>query len=167
MHFLYLFSFSFHRTYFCFSLQFDKRDMFLIYLYGRQHREGVNAYPIIVPHNFIAYQEAVERNLDQLPSEINVKLQYGDELTEIEEELNRGLSQIRIDVHRPPRERTHPLDERRRRRTNEDADSSMSMTSSTSFNSSLVGIDSYEDVSPAKRPRSEYSLPPQSSGSIE
>ena len=135
--------------------------MFLVYLYGRRHRDGVNAYPIVEPQHFVAYQDGVERNLHQLPSDINVKLQYGDSLTSIEEELNNGLSQIKRDVHRLPRERTHPLDERRGRHD----DGSMSMTSSTSYNSSLAGMDTNsnldspeQDVSPTKRDRSEYSL---------
>lgn len=150
------------------NVQFDKRDMFLVYLYGRRHREGVNAYPIVEPKHFVAYQDGVERNLNQLPSEINVKLQYGDNLTAIEEELDNGLSQIKRDILRLPRERTHPLDERRHR-----DDGSMSMTSSTSYNSSLAGIDTNSNldspeqaVSPSKRDRSEYSLRHRPSSSI-
>ena len=157
--------------------------MFLVYLYGRRHRDGVNAYPIVEPQHFVAYQDGVERNLHELPSEINIKLQYGDVLSPIENELHAGLSQIKRDLLRSPRERTHPLDERRRshrrqRQGDEGGDvSSMSMTSSTSFNSSLQGIDTGIDfsssspeenaVSPTKRPRSEYSLShrPSSGGS--
>jgi len=133
--------------------EFDKRDMFLVYLYGRQHRQGVNAYPIVDPKHFVAYQEGVERSLDQLPSEINLKLQYGDELTTIEEELHKGLTQIKEDANKPSDNRYHPLDERRTRTgtrigTRFSDGGNMSMTSSTSYNSSLLGIESCDVSSP-------------------
>ncbi|CAB9514770.1 IG_like [Seminavis robusta] len=138
--------------------EFEKRDMFLVYLYGRRHRGSVNAYPIVEPHHFIAYEEGVERNLDQLPAEIEDKLRYGEQLSEIEEELSDGLTQIRIDARQQPRHRTHPLDERGMSRRAERAERNPSMTSTTSYgtNTSVYHEDQQTRDSP-KRPRSEYS----------
>lgn len=127
--------------------------MFLVYLYGRRHRENVNAYPIIEPHHFIAYEEGVERNLDQLPAVIEDKLRYGDRLDDLEEELSDGLTQIRIDARQHPKHRTHPLAERHTSQRGTGAPATPSVTSSTS------GTSSHSDGS-TKRPRSEYSLPP-------
>ena len=135
--------------------------MFLVYLYGRRHREGVNAYPIVEPHHFISYEEGIERNLDQLPPLLEEKLRYGDELQEIEEELRDGLTQIRIDARQHRRNRTHPLAESR---TAENrmahletiTPQNQSMTSTTSTSSHLVTEDEKIIDSP-KRPRSEYS----------
>jgi hypothetical protein len=128
--------------------------MFLVYLYGRKHSETTNAYPIVEPHHFIAYEEGVENKLHELPTSIDRKLRYGEDLDEVEEELSRGLSQMRIDSRRHPRQRTHPLDERHH--------TFDSQASSTSTNSSYAStgsgasyFDSRED-SPTKRPISEY-----------
>lgn len=131
--------------------------MFLVYLYGRRHRESVNAYPIVEPHHFIAYEDGVERNLDQLPQLIEDKLRYGDQMTDIEEELSDGLTQIRIDARQHPRNRTHPLDENRSAR-HDTVSNNPSMTSSTSnvTNLSYRTIDERLHASP-RRPRSEYS----------
>lgn len=121
--------------------------MFLVYLYGRRHRDDVNAYPIVEPHHLISYEEGVERNLDQLPEVIEDKIRFGDQLTEIEEELSDGLTQIRIDARQHPRLRTHPLDERKFER-------SPSETSSTTYSS----LDEADIEESPRRPRSEYSF---------
>ena len=133
--------------------------MFLVYLYGRRHREGVNAYPIVEPHHFISYEEGIERNLDQLPPLLEEKLRYGDELQEIEEELRDGLTQIRIDARQHPRNRTHPLAENRmvhQQETETITPQNQSMTSTTNSSSQFATEDELVADSP-KRPRSEYS----------
>ena len=154
--------------------------MFLVYLYGRRHRESVNAYPIVEAHHFISYEEGKEQGLASLPQDIENKNQHGEELTEIEEEFSEGLIQIRLDSRIHPRSRTHPLDERRKkssRDSNGDRSNrqpgggemgNASVTSSTSHMSSVgsMGLDSVAELmegsspleSPTKRPRSEYSL---------
>jgi hypothetical protein len=136
-------------------MQFDKRDMYLVYLYGRRHRGNVNAYPIVEPHHLIPYEEGVEQNLDQLPEVVEDKLRYGDQLTEIEEELSDGLTQIRIDARQHPMLRTHPLAGSRLTQP----EGIPSMTSSTTYSSSLSVDDEESEESP-RRPRSEYSFSP-------
>ena len=132
--------------------------MFLVYLYGRRHREGVNAYPIVEPHHFISYEEGIERNLDQLPHLLEEKLRYGDELEEIEEELSDGLTQIRIDSRQHPRNRTHPLVENRvvHEETETITPQNQSMTSTTNSSSHFATEDEQIADSP-KRPRADYS----------
>ena len=128
--------------------------MFLVYLYGRRHRERVNAYPIVEPHHFISYEEGIERNLDQLPALIEDKLRYGDELSEIEEELSDGLTQIRIDARQHPRNRTHPLAENRVSRPQTSTPRRNSMTSSTS--NSSYGATEEEYMDSPRRAMSPY-----------
>lgn len=125
--------------------EFDKRDMFLVYLYGRRHRQDVNAYPIVEPHHFISYEEGIERSLDQLPVQIEDKLTYGDPLEEIEEELSDGLNQIRIDARQPPEARTHPL-----------AEGSIIISPVPAPRHSMTSTTSASSASP-RRPRSVYS----------
>ena len=133
---------------------FHKRDMFLVYLYGRIHTETVNAYPIVEPHHFIAYEEGIENNFDQIPAIIEQKVNNCEELDELEAEFVEGIRQIRIDARRHPRHRTHPLQQREARL------SLLSSTSSTSYDtSSESGEEKKQEDSPTKRPRSEYSLP--------
>ena len=134
--------------------------MFLVYLYGRRHRDDVNAYPIVEPHHLISYEEGVERNLDQLPEVIEDKLRFGDQLTEIEEELSDGLTQIRIDARQHPRQRTHPLDERQhpRLRTHPLDERQFERASSETSSTTYSSLDEADIEESPRRPRSEYSL---------
>jgi hypothetical protein len=132
--------------------------MFLVYLYGRRHRGNVNAYPIVEPHHLISYEEGVEKNLDQLPPVVEDKLRYGDELTEIEEELSDGLTQIRIDARQHPRLRTHPL--AGSRLTQLESIPSMTSSTTTYEDSTSLSMDHEEHEDSPRRPRAEYSFSP-------
>jgi hypothetical protein len=133
--------------------EFDKRDMFLVYLYGRQHNETINAYPIVEPHHFISYEEGIENGLEQIPVAVDHKVNNHEQLDVIEEEFLEGIRQIRIDARRHPRHRSHPLQQREARL------SLLSSTSTTSCDSSRGSNEEKKQDSPTKRPRSEYSLP--------
>ena len=88
---------------------------FLVYWYGFEPKE---AYSFLPPKQFKMYNEGLAMNLGTLPTKIQKKVDSGKTLTKKENDLVRGLEEMRADLAKAPEERTkgeckelHEIDE--------------------------------------------------------
>lgn len=89
--------------------KFDKDSKVLslgVYFYGKT---GGAAYGTIPWFGFVPYEKAVQRNLNQVPKQIQGKMDAGEALEDYEKELVEGIKLANEAANKDPELRTHPL----------------------------------------------------------